>query len=203
MTVHPLWRPFEAGRNVDRQSERVAHRQTSPGALRPHESSWAVDYDTVRRIIETALAEKVLRLTHVGSTAIPGVVAKPVIDVDLLIADVSQEATYLPPLEAAGFRLIFRDDMAGDPHHQLTFAEPNTNLHIWNPDAVEPRRHELFAEWLAHHADDRQRYSDAKAAVADDPAQNYNDAKAATIYDIYERAFAADPAHEHTPQPRR
>ncbi|WP_157887659.1 GrpB family protein [Frondihabitans sp. PAMC 28766] len=202
MALHPLWRPFAPGSNAVRQSQRVAHRQTEPGALRPHEESWATDFDRVCRVIEAALPGGIHRLTHVGSTAIPGVVAKPVIDIDLVVDDVSDEMTYVPQLEAAGFTLIFRDDMAGDPHRQLTFAAPNTNLHVWSPSAVEPRRHELFAEWLVSHPEERQLYSDAKTAAAADPSRRYNDAKAAVVYDIYERAFAADPLHEHTPQPR-
>lgn len=106
-------------------------------------------------------------------------------------------------MEAAGFRLIFRDDLAGAPHRQLTFAEPNTNLHVWSPDAIEPQRHEFFVRWLTAHEEERRLYSDAKRAAAADPSRRYNDSKGATVYDIYERAFAVDPAHEHTPQPRR
>lgn len=68
------------------------------------------------------------------------------LDIDLLLEDVSDESSYLAQLEAFGFRFIFRDDLAGTPHRQLTLAEPNTNLHVWNPDAIEPQRHEIFLQ---------------------------------------------------------
>ncbi len=109
----------------------------------------------------------------------------------------------MPRLEAAGFRLIFRDVMSGDPHRQLTFARPNTNLHVWSPGAIEPQRHVVFADWLRTNLTDRLRYNAAKAAAsAGDGSARYNDLKAAAVYDIYERAFTADAQHAHDPHPR-
>lgn len=204
MTVaeHPLWRPFAAGSNAARQSERVAFRQTEPGAPQPYDPGWSDAYAHVRDLVTAALGAD-HRIQHVGSTAVPGMTAKPVIDVDLLVPDVLDEDAWLPALEAVGFRLLFRDAIAGDPHRQLTLGEPNTNLHVWGPRAVEPQRHRLFVAWLRDHPEDRQVYAEAKArAVRGEAGLRYNDAKAAVVYDIYERAFAADPEHAHDPRPR-
>ncbi|MET3637045.1 GrpB-like predicted nucleotidyltransferase (UPF0157 family) [Curtobacterium oceanosedimentum] len=61
----------------------------------------------------------------------------------------------------------------------------------------------MFVEWLRSHPEDRQAYADAKAkAVHAEDGVRYNDAKASDVYDIYERAFAADPRHAHDPRPR-
>ncbi|MFJ4296879.1 GrpB family protein [Curtobacterium sp. NPDC089689] len=204
MTVpeHPLWRPFAAGSNATRQSERVAFRQTEPGPPQPYDPRWPDAYTLVRDLVVGALGDHP-RVQHVGSTAVPGMTAKPVVDVDLLVPDVLDEGAWLPQLEAVGFRLLFRDAIAGDPHRQLTLGDPNTNLHVWGPGAVEPQRHRVFVRWLREHAEDRQVYADAKArAVRGEDGLRYNDAKAAVVYDIYERAFAADPEHGHDPRPR-
>lgn len=203
MTVaeHPLWRPFAAGSNAARQSERVAFRQKEPGAPQPYDPGWSDAYAHVRDLVTGALGAD-HRIQHVGSTAVPGMTAKPVIDVDLLVPDVLDEDAWLPALEAVGFRLLFRDAIAGDPHRQLTLGEPNTNLHVWGPRAVEPQRHRLFVAWLRDHPEDRQVYAETKArAVRGEAGLRYNDAKAAVVYDIYERAFAADPEHAHDPRP--
>ncbi|WP_277871098.1 GrpB family protein [Agromyces albus] len=203
MTTHPLWRPFAPWANAARQRQRIAFRQTDPGVIQEHTTAWLDDFRMVRRVVTDAIDDQVLAIRHVGSTSVPGLVAKPVIDVDLTVPDVEEEPAYLPRLEAAGFRLIFRDEMAGDPHRHLTFAIPNTNLHVWNRGAVEPQRHALFTEWLRVNAPDRQRYNDAKTAATDAAGSvRYNDLKAAAVYDIYERAFIADPRHHHDPQPR-
>ena len=202
VATHPLWRPFAVGSNAARQSQRVAHRQTDPGPPQAHDPRWADAFAHVRDLVAGALGAD-HAVAHVGSTAVPGMIAKPVIDVDLLVPDLLDEASWLPRLEAVGFRLVFRDVIAGDPHRQLTLGTPNTNLHVWQPGAVEPQRHRLFVEWLRSHPADRQLYADAKATAANaDGDLRYNDAKAAVVYDIYERAFASAPNHTHDARPR-
>ena len=201
MPTHPLWRPF-APVNADRARHRVASRQTPPGPLGTDHLGWAADYEHIERLIRAAIREQILDLAHVGSTAVPHLLAKPVIDVDLIVPDVADENAYLPALADAGFRLIFGDDIAGDAHRQLTLAHPNANLHVWGPGAVEPRRHVLFAAWLRGHPDDLELYAEAKREALEPGVASYNDAKAAVVYDIYERAFEADPAHPHDPRPR-
>ncbi|MEU0313459.1 GrpB family protein [Nocardioides sp. NPDC006273] len=120
--THPLWRPYIASANAQRQGQRVAFRQTGPGPLSEHSSEWASDFEKLHNVIEPALGNLMIDLQHIGSTAIPEMPAKPVIDIDLTVPDVTDEPTWLPPLEAAGFRLIFRDAIAGDKHRQLTYA---------------------------------------------------------------------------------
>lgn len=146
--------------------------------------------------------DQVVAISQVGSTAVAGLLAKPVIDVDLTVPDAAEETLYVSHLEAVGFRLIFRDDLGGDTHRQLTFGTPNANLQVWSPGAVEPQRHAMFASWLRTHPADRDRYAAAKRAAADGVGMlRYNDAKAAVVYDIYESAFIADPSHLHDPRP--
>lgn len=203
MVTHPLWRPYELLANADRQGERIAHRQVQPEPLHEHQTRWFAEFSRVRALIEAALHDEVLAIAHVGSTAVPGLVAKPVLDIDLTVPHVQEESAYIPRLEAAGFRLIFRDHLGGDAHRQLTFAAPNTNLHVWNPRAVEPQRHQLFTTYLRTDKAARDRYAAAKRAAASDPAAGqYNDLKSAVVYDIYELAFLADPDQQHDPQPR-
>ena len=204
MATHPLWRPLLPLANADRQSQRVAHRQVGPGPLHEHQDRWDAEYSGVRQLIETTIPDQVLGISHVGSTAVHGLIAKPVLDVDLTVPDVENEPAYVPRLEAVGFRLIFRDEIGGDAHRQLTFEIPNTNLHVWSPAAVEPQRHELFTRWLGANETDRERYATAKrAAVSADGLSSYNDLKSAVVYDIYERALLADLSHHHDPQPRK
>lgn len=202
VATHPLWRPFTADGNAARQSQRVAFRQVDPDSLQDHDPHRADAFARVRDLVAGALGAD-HTIAHVGSTAVPGMIAKPVIDADLLVPDLGDERTWLPELEAVGFRLVFRDVIAGDPHRQLTLGDPNTNLHVWQPGAAEPQRHRLFVEWLRSHPEDRQVYADAKAAAVNaGNGLRYNDAKAAVVHEIYERAFASDPHHAHDAQPR-
>lgn len=204
VATHPLWRPYSPSANAVRQAGRIADRQVQPGPLEKYREGWVEEYDALRRLIEEAIPDHAQAICHVGSTAVAGLLAKPVIDVDLTVPVADDEFAYVPRLEAVGFRLIFQDDIGGDAHRQLTFGAPNANLHVWSPSAVEPQRHAMFASWLRTHPTDRERYAAAKQATSTQGVTSvrYNDSKSAVVYDIYERAFIADSPHRHDPHPR-
>ncbi|HYI52794.1 MAG TPA: GrpB family protein [Microlunatus sp.] len=204
MVTHPLWRPYADAANAERQAHRVGRRQVAPGQLQPYRERWTSDYIELRALISSRLGDLMLSIRHIGSTAVPGLSAKPVIDIDLTVPEVEDDESYVPRLQQAGFELSFRDRLGGDPHRQLTYAAPNANLHVWGPRAIEPQRHRLFTRWLSEHPTDRDLYASAKReAVRTEGPSGYNDLKAAVVYDIYERAFLADQTHHHEPQPRR
>lgn len=200
--IHPLWRQYAPASNASRQGQRVARRQTPITSLADGDHRvFAHGYAALATQLRNVLGERVLAIEHVGSTAVPGLLTKPVIDIDLTVADADREEDYLADVERTGWRLLFRDDLAGAPHRQLSFAEPNANLHVWSPGAIEPQRHLLFVHWLQSHPEDRLGYAEVKRSAAEDA--NYNDHKAGAVYDLYERIFAADPDHAHHPQPRQ
>src|SRR5215469_1630469 len=70
---------------------------------------WPARYEELAGQIRDALGWRVLGLEHVGSTSVPGLAAKPVIDIDLTVADPGREQAYVPALEAAGFALVIRE----------------------------------------------------------------------------------------------
>ena len=86
----------------------------------------------------------------------------------------------------------------------LRHEHPAVNLHVFGPEAAEPRRHRLFREWLRRDDTDRAAYAALKTELAGRSLQKvseYNAAKSALVYEIYERAFVADADHPHDPQP--
>jgi GrpB-like predicted nucleotidyltransferase (UPF0157 family) len=202
--THPLWRPFELA-DLDEVAEFRIGRQP-PGTIEvvPYNGRWPEDFARLSSIVRAALGGRVLALEHVGSTSVPGLAAKPVIDADLTVADSADEAAYVPALEAAGLRLRIREP-DWEQHRLLTLEEPRTNLHVFSPGAREPRRHVLFRDWLRAHPDDRTAYGTLKAGLARQgftDGMDYNNHKAELVYDIYEKAFAADAAYPHDPEPR-
>ena len=175
-----------------------------PILIEPYDSAWPIRFDDLARALRSELGSQAQRIDHVGSTAVPGLAAKPVIDVALIVADARDEAAYLPALESAGFVLRIREPEWHE-HRLVRGAEPVANVHIWSPDCPEPARHRMFRDWLRADDDDRRAYGELKLALAHqgfEDVMHYNNAKSALIHDIYERAFAADPAHRHDPQPR-
>jgi GrpB-like predicted nucleotidyltransferase (UPF0157 family) len=202
--THPLWRPYELVDLDTVDQVVVGDAAPTPVVVVPYDERWPGRFEEVAARIRAALGERVLALDHVGSTSVPGLAAKAVIDVDLTVADSADEPAYLPDLEAAGFVLRVREP-DWEQHRMLTVPDRSVNLHVFSPDAREPHRHLLFRDWLRRDAADRDLYAATKTELAArgfDRPMEYNNHKAALVYDIYERAFAADPAHHHDPQPR-
>jgi GrpB-like predicted nucleotidyltransferase (UPF0157 family) len=149
--------------------------------------------------IREALGAVVVGLEHVGSTSVPGLPAKPVLDLDLRVADPEVEDAYVPALESIGFLLVVREPWWYG--HRLLrgtrAAEPSVNLHVYGPGSAESARQRLFRDWLRAHPDDRDRYADAKraasaaSAAAGEHVQQYNARKEAVLRDVYARIFAA------------
>lgn len=158
--------------------------------------SWPSAYEAVADRIRDALGPRVLQLDHVGSTAVPDLPAKPVIDVDLIVADAADEPTWLPPLAAAGFVLTVREPWWYE-HRMLKLALPDANLHVFPPDAPEPWKHRILRDHLRGNDADRELYARAKRAAArasngvGETVMEYNARKEGVIRDIYERAFRA------------
>ncbi|MDN4162915.1 GrpB family protein [Nocardioides abyssi] len=203
--THPLWRPFELADLDAVAAVRVDATPQPPVEVVAPDPAWPDQYAVVERRLRAALGDRVLAVQHVGSTAVPGLPAKPVIDVDLVVADPADEAAWLPDLEAAGFVLRVREP-DWEEHRMLRGADPVSNVHVFGPGATEPRRHVLFRDHLRADPADRAAYGSFKQRIASErsfaDAMDYNNHKAALVYDLYERALAADPAHPHEPHPR-
>jgi GrpB-like predicted nucleotidyltransferase (UPF0157 family) len=157
-----------------------------------------VDYDPAwpRRFAEhevrirTALGDWARRVEHIGSTAVPGLPAKPIIDVLLVVDDSADEASYLPALEAAGYALRIREP-AFFEHRMLRAPAKNAHVHIFSPDSPEIGRCLLLRERLRSNAADRELYARTKRRLAAQrwpTMQHYAEAKTAVIEAIMARA---------------
>ena len=158
--------------------------------LADYRPEWPLLYAREAARIREALGERALRLEHVGSTAVPGLIAKPKIDILLVVADSADESAYVPPLEAAGYVLRIRE-----PHwheHRL-FKGPDTdvNVHVFSPDAPEIERLIRFRDHLRANETDRDLYARTKRELAQREwkyMQNYADAKTEVVEGIIARA---------------
>jgi GrpB-like predicted nucleotidyltransferase (UPF0157 family) len=158
--------------------------------------TWPASFDELANRIWRALGDRVLGLEHVGSTSVADLEAKPIIDIDLTVSDASDEAAYVPALEAAGFVLTLREPH-WHQHRMMVAASPLANLHVWSPDSPEAIRHRMFRDWLREHPDDRRQYAAAKRAAAADAnagretVMDYNLRKQPVVRDILDRIFRA------------
>jgi GrpB-like predicted nucleotidyltransferase (UPF0157 family) len=158
--------------------------------------AWPRQYDQLASRIRQVLGWRVLQLEHVGSTSVQGLAAKPVIDIDLTVADPGREQDYVPALELIGFRLTIREPWWYG-HRALVTDEPRCNLHVFGFESPEPVKHRIFRDWLRGNPGDRDRYATAKrqaaseANAAGEHVMQYNARKQQVIREIYHRAFVA------------
>jgi GrpB-like predicted nucleotidyltransferase (UPF0157 family) len=181
----------------DGQSAWVGQKGPEPGVeVVDPDPRWPAVYVAVADRIRKTLGARALGVEHVGSTSVPGLAAKPVIDVDLTVADPADEPAWLPDLEAAGFELRIREPWWHE-HRALRLADPAANLHVFGPESPELVRHRIFRDWLRTHPDDLALYRDTKLAAAraateaGEHVMQYNARKEQVIREIYDRAFRA------------
>jgi len=162
----------------------------------PGDEGWPETFGRLSALVRTALGELALEVEHIGSTSVPGLPAKPIIDIDLIVPDATDEGGWLPQLEAAGFVLRVREPWWYE-HRCLAFEDPRCNLHVFSPECAEAARHKIFRDWLRGHPEDLDLYRDAKIAAAEATNEkgghvlDYNTRKQRIIREIYHRAFAA------------
>lgn len=159
-------------------------------AVEPYNSNWPVLYQRLSAEIGEVLGNTVLGMAHVGSTAVLGLPAKPVIDIDLIVADPEQEDSYVPALSTLAYTLSVRE-RSWYGHRMLRLEEPRVNLHVFGPDCPEHIRHILFRDWLSSHPEDLQRYAQAKMLAKEGAAtvKDYNQRKQDVVRDIYQKIF--------------
>ena len=158
--------------------------------LADYDPAWPRLFATEAERIRGALGDRVVLLEHVGSTSIPGMAAKPRIDILLVVPDSSDESTYVPQLEAEGYVLTIRES---DWHEHRVFKGHDTdvNLHVFSPGSVETRRMLGFRDWVSSHPEDFDLYFDAKRTLSAQVwrwVQDYADAKSLVVEDIIARA---------------
>lgn len=175
--------------------ERISFRtRTDKLAIVEPDASWPQKFNLLKERIESALGPVAVSVTHVGSTSVPGLPAKNVIDIDVTVQDVADEASYVAPLEAAGFQFLIREPR-WHGHRLFCCYEPSVNLHVWGPDCPEAERHLIFRDWLRRNEDDRELYAQTKRVAAEQSSElgenvmQYNFRKEGVIREIIERAF--------------
>ena len=163
-----------------------------PGPIRvvDYDPEWPRKFEQEAAKIRTALGGRALRIEHVGSTSVPELPAKPVIDILLVVAESNNEPQYSSALETAGYRLKIREP-GWYEHRLFKGSEGSVNLHVFAAGCPEIERMVSFRNWLRANKDDRELYARTKQALAEQEwqyTQNYADAKTSVIAEIMSRA---------------
>lgn len=169
------------------------------GELKPHNNQiqlveydfhWPELFTKEYRKIQTALGDRAIKIEHIGSTSVPGLIAKPIIDILLVVANSADEQPYVPLLEAVGYILRIREP---DWHEHRVFkgSDINLNVHVFSKGDDEIERMLLFRDYLRNNPREQKIYADTKRKLAVkqwEYVQDYADAKSEIVEAIINRA---------------
>jgi GrpB-like predicted nucleotidyltransferase (UPF0157 family) len=159
-----------------------------------YDPEWPLRAAEDLRRLETELGSLAVRLEHIGSTAVPGLAAKAILDLQLSVAEMEPRERYVEPLERLGY--LFAPSQDSPDHH--FFARPperprSHHLHVWAAGSRHELRHLAVRDYLRAHADEAARYAALKrAAAARHPEDRlaYMASKEAYMADLEARALA-------------
>jgi GrpB-like predicted nucleotidyltransferase (UPF0157 family) len=162
----------------------------APIDLAEYSADWPVFFAREADRIRAVLGDGVLQLEHVGSTSIPGLAAKPIIDILLAVRDSADEQAYVPSMEAAGYFLRIREPEWYE-HRLFKGSDTNVNLHVFSEGCPEIERMLFFRDRLRSNAEERELYERTKRELAKRVwkyVQDYADAKSEVVEGIIARA---------------
>lgn len=154
-----------------------------------YDPEWPERFERERERIAWALGPLARRIDHIGSTAVPGLAAKPIVDIQVSVPDVEDEPSYLDALLAAGYRHRVREP----GHRMVRTPGRDVHVHVCDVGGGWEHRHLLLRDWLRLDPVDRESYQRLKRelARADWADMNeYADAKGPLIAEMTRRAEA-------------
>jgi GrpB-like predicted nucleotidyltransferase (UPF0157 family) len=167
-------------------------RHDGPIELVDYDEAWPTRFEREAKRIRVALGVRALLVEHAGSTSVPGIVAKPIIDIVLAVPDSANEDDYVPALEAERYELRIREPDWYE-HRVLKKSNPSVNLHVFSAGCEEIDRMLAFRDHLRASEADRELYERTKRELAAREwayVQDYADAKTEVVEEIIARAVA-------------
>jgi GrpB-like predicted nucleotidyltransferase (UPF0157 family) len=168
----------------------TASRPREPVEIADYDPDWAIRFQSWSERIAASLGMTAIRIDHVGSTSVPGLAAKPVIDIQVSVAELAAEERYVPQLDRLGLRLASRDDL--HRYFRPPADQPRlVHVHVCADGGEWQREHLLFRDYLRAHADARDAYARTKreaAVIWRDDRWGYTEAKTGIVLDLLEQA---------------
>jgi GrpB-like predicted nucleotidyltransferase (UPF0157 family) len=156
----------------EREAYLIGGRERVAIRIADYDPAWPARFEQERTRIIDALPEgTAIRIEHIGSTSVPGLGAKPIVDILVTVADPDDEAAFAPALIAAGYVLRVHE-----PGHRM-FRTPqrDVHVHVWADDDPEADRYLAFRDHLRASAEDRAAYERLKRELATREWADMND----------------------------
>lgn len=171
----------------------IGGRERHPLVIVPYDPAWPIRFAADAEKVARALGPVALGIEHIGSTSVPDLPAKPIVDMLIIVHAPQNEDLYVPPLVKAGYEMRVREP-AFNEHRMMRTPTRDVHLHFFAPTAPNVLEYRLLREWLKQSSEDRELYAATKRALAAQDWEDMNDyamAKTDVIEAILARARAA------------
>jgi GrpB-like predicted nucleotidyltransferase (UPF0157 family) len=159
----------------------------------PHNPHWRDAFEAEAKHVATALGENVVAIHHIGSTAIPNIYAKPIIDLLVEVRDITEVDGQSSAMESLGYEVMGEYGIPGRRYFRKDSQEGirTHHIHAFETGSAEVVRHLAFRDYMIAHPVDAQRYSELKRKLAEEHPQSlegYMDGKDGFIKEMNRRA---------------
>jgi GrpB-like predicted nucleotidyltransferase (UPF0157 family) len=159
----------------------------------PHDSEWQKAFAAEAKLIAPALGDNVVAVYHIGSTAIPGIYAKPVIDLLIEVKNITEVDNRSAAMESLGYEVMGEFGISGRRYFRKDSIKGirTHQIHTFESGSAQVERHLAFRDYLIAHPADAQKYSELKRKLAVEHPQNidgYIDGKDGFIKEIDRKA---------------
>ena len=161
--------------------------------LSPYTAEWKTLFEEEKALLQTAVGQYALDIQHVGSTAIPGMVAKPIIDIGIAVMNFEEARVCVPAMEELGYE--YRGEGGIPRRHYFVKGNPRTHhIHMNEIDSLDWEDQVLFRDYLIRHPGLAEEYAALKVGLAQRYATDreaYLDGKAPFIERVLDMARSA------------
>ncbi|MFN2145453.1 MAG: GrpB family protein [Anaerolineales bacterium] len=162
--------------------------------LHPYNPNWAAMYQSEEAILKPIIGDQLVTIEHIGSTSIPGIKAKPIIDILIVVLDIDSIQRLIPAMETIGYQHRGELGISGRQYFRKdTDSVRSHHVHIYQQGHEAITKHLNFRDYLRTHPARAQAYSQLKEGLAakyrEDRAA-YTDAKTEFIEETNQLAAA-------------
>jgi GrpB-like predicted nucleotidyltransferase (UPF0157 family) len=157
----------------------------------PYDLEWPALFSKLGMALRQALGATALRIDHIGSTAVPGMPAKPIIDVQVSVASLEPVEPFRAPLASLGYVFRSENPELTKRYFREKPGERRTHIHVRRAGSWSEQFALLFRDYMRAHPEDASRYGDVKCRLAQrcgDDRHGYTEAKAPYLWEIMAKA---------------
>lgn len=158
----------------------------------PYQKEWALQFKEASEKLKGILGDELMDIQHIGSTSIPGMAAKPVIDILAEVRDIGEVDAFVSEMERAGFVPRGEHGIPGRRYFVRATENVHTHhVHLFGKGSEHVKRHLAFRDYLREYPNEAERYHNLKMQLVDDGVEDvklYQDLKAPTVLELQESA---------------